>query len=289
MMNRVDNLLLEDNVAGTLELATARLMHASPSPRLDAEVLLMHVAGISRAELLAYPERRLQPLQRRRLKALLERRRRGEPVAYLRGTREFWSMELRVSRDTLIPRPETELLVEQALERIPKDAESTVFDIGTGCGAIALALAKERPRCRIFATDCSAAALRIARRNIIANGLTRVQLRAGEWFAALASERAHLIVCNPPYIRRDDPHLKLGDVRFEPECALIAGADGLDAIRHVVQHARYQLHDHGWLLLEHAYNQGPAVAQFMQHCGYREIHCYRDGTGLERVSAGRLC
>lgn len=284
----VDTLLLEHSIAGVLRLATAQLMHASASPRLDAEVLLMHIAAISRAELLAHPQRRLNQVQRRRLKALLERRSRGEPVAYLRGMREFWSMELSVSRATLIPRPETELLVEQALERFPKNGESTLFDIGTGCGAIALALAKERPRCHIIATDCSVAALRIARRNAIAHGLTRVQLRAGEWFTPLAAERAHLIVSNPPYIRRDDAHLKLGDVRFEPESALIAGTDGLDAIRHVAQHARHHLHNGGWLLLEHAYDQGRAVADLMQRCGYREINCYQDGAGLDRVSAGCL-
>ena len=248
----------------------------------------MHVAGISRAELLAHPERRLGPRQRRRLKTLIERRRRGEPVAYLRGTREFWSLELTVSHDTLIPRPETELLVEQALARIPKDSELTLFDIGTGCGAIALALAKERPRCRIVATDCSPSALRIARQNALTNGLEHVQLRAGEWFAALAGEYAYLIVSNPPYVRCDDAHLRFGDVRFEPECALIAGPDGLDAIRHVTRYARQHLHRGGWLLLEHAYDQGPAVAQLMQRHGYRETKCYRDGAGLDRVSAGRV-
>lgn len=248
----------------------------------------MYVAGISRGELLAHPERRLHPRQRRRLETLIERRRRGEPVAYLRGTREFWSLELKVSRATLIPRPETELLVEQALARIPRDSELTLFDIGTGCGAIALALAKERPRCRIIATDCSRSALRVARQNTIANGLEHVQLRVGAWFAPLAGECAHLIVSNPPYIGRNDVHLTAGDVRFEPERALIAGPDGLDAIRHVTQYARHHLHRGGWLLLEHAYDQGPAVAHLMQRHGYREINCYRDGAGLHRVSAGRV-
>lgn len=248
----------------------------------------MHVAGMSRAELLAHRERHLGQPQRRTLKALIERRRRGEPVAYLRGTREFWSLELAVSHDTLIPRPETELLVEQALARIPQDSEWTLFDIGTGCGAIALALAKERPRCRIVATDCSHAALRVARQNVLANELQHVRLRAGEWFTPLAGERAHLIVTNPPYVRCDDLHLRLGDVRFEPQGALLAGQDGLDAIRHVTQYARQHLYRGGWLLLEHAYNQGYAVAQLMQGHGYRELSCYRDVAGLDRVSAGRV-
>jgi release factor glutamine methyltransferase len=278
----------QHTIEHALKSATAALVHTSTSPRLDAEVLLMHVAGISRAELLAHPERCLGPPQRRRLKALIERRRRGEPVAYLRGTREFWSLELTVSHDTLIPRPETELLVEQALARIPEDSDLTLFDIGTGCGAIALALAKERPRCRIIATDCSPSALRIAQQNILANGLEQVQLRAGEWFAPVVGEYAHLIVSNPPYIQRDDAHLRLGDVRFEPECALTAGPDGLDAIRHVTQYARQHLHSGSWLLLEHAHDQGPAVARLMQRHGYREIRCYRDGAGLDRVSAGRV-
>ncbi len=278
----------QHTIEDALRLATAALVHASTSPRLDAEVLLMHVAGISRAELLAHPEWRLHSPQHRRLEALLERRRRGEPVAYLRGTREFWSLELAVSHDTLIPRPETELLVEQALARIPEDSEWTLLDIGTGCGAIALALAKERPCCRIIATDRSLAALRIARQNALAHGLEQVQLRAGEWFAPVSGERAHLIVSNPPYMRRDDAHLRLGDVRFEPEGALIAGPDGLAAIRHITGHARHHLHRGGWLLLEHAYDQGPAVVHLMQHYGYREINCYRDGAGLDRVSAGRV-
>jgi release factor glutamine methyltransferase len=284
----VDTLGQQQDIDDALRSATAALMHASTTPRLDAEALLMHVAGISRAELLAHPERRLYPLQQRGLEVLLERRRCGEPVAYLRGTREFWSMELKVSRDTLIPRPETELLVEQALARIPEDSVLTLFDIGTGCGAIALALAKERPCCRIIATDRSLAALSIARQNATSHSLTHVQLRGGNWFAPLADERAHLIVSNPPYIRHDDIHLKQGDVRFEPECALIAGPDGLAAIRHITRHARHHLHGGGWLLLEHGFDQGPAVARLMQDYGYREIDCYRDGAGLDRVSAGRL-
>lgn len=278
----------QHTIENVLKSAAAALARTSVSPRLDAEVLLMHVAGTSRAELFAHPERRLLPAQRRRLETLLERRRNGEPVAYLRGTREFWSLELTVSRDTLIPRPETELLVEQALARIAEGSELTLFDIGTGCGAIALALAKERPRCHIVATDRSIAALRIARQNAIANRLEHVQLRVGEWFAPLAGERAHFIISNPPYIRRDDAHLRLGDVRFEPKRALIAGPDGLTAIRHITQHARDHLHPDGWLLLEHAYDQGRAVAQLMQRHGYREINCYRDGAGLKRVSAGRV-
>ena len=278
----------QHTIDDTLRLVSAALMHVSTSPRLDAEVLLMHVAGISRAELLAYPERRLHPLQQRRLEVLLDRRRRGEPVAYLRGMREFWSMELKVSRDTLIPRPETELLVEQALARIPENTELTLFDVGTGCGAVALALAKERPCCRVIATDHSLTALRVARQNAESHRLAHVQLRAGEWFAPLAGECAHLIVSNPPYIRRDDAHLILGDVRFEPKCALIAGQDGLAAIRHITQHARNHLHPGGWLLLEHAHDQGLAVAQLMHRHGYQEISCYYDGAGLDRVSAGRL-
>jgi release factor glutamine methyltransferase len=279
----------QHSIDDTLRLASAALMHVSTSPRLDAEVLLMHVAGISRAELLAHPERRLRPRQQHRFEGLLERRRRGEPVAYLRGMREFWSMELKVSRDTLIPRPETELLVEQALARIPENTELTLFDVGTGCGALALALAKERPCCRVVATDHSLTALRIARQNAELHSLAHVQLRAGDWFAPLAGECAHLIVSNPPYVRRDDAHLGLGDVlRFEPECALIAGQDGLAAIRRITQQARHHLHPGGWLLLEHAHDQGPAVAQLMHRQGYREIKCYRDGAGLDRVSAGRL-
>lgn len=221
----------------------------------------MHVTGLTRAQLITHADRLLTPEQETRLRALIERRVRGEPVAYLTGRREFWSLELAVTPAVLIPRPETELLVEQALARIPADAESTIADLGTGSGAIALAIARERPRCRVIATDASPAALDVARENARRLGIGNVEFHSGEWFTPLAGLRFHLIVSNPPYVAEGDPHLDQGDLRFEPRAALVAGADGLDAIRRLIHEAPAYLRPGGWLLLEHGAEQGPAVEQ----------------------------
>ncbi len=270
-----------------LEQATAKLRHASPSPRLDAEVLLMRVCGLDRAELVRRSDRALSDEQARHLEALVTRRRAGEPVAYLTGTREFWSMELDVSPATLIPRPETELLIELALECIPSDARWTIFDVGTGCGAIALALAKERPQCRIIASDRCANALQIADRNAKKHGLSQVEFRVGDWLAPLAGEHAHIIVSNPPYVREGDPYLRDPALRFEPAHALLGGCDGLGGIRHLVQHARQHLHVDGWLLLEHGHEQADAVTDLMRRCGYRHISTHRDYAQRDRASRAR--
>ncbi|MDX1488404.1 MAG: peptide chain release factor N(5)-glutamine methyltransferase, partial [Acidiferrobacterales bacterium] len=219
--------------------------------------------------------------------ALVMRRYAGEPVAYLTGTREFWSMELDVSPATLIPRPETELLIELALECIPANSRWTIFDIGTGCGAIALALAKERPRCRIIASDCCVDALQIADKNAKKHGLSRVEFRAGRWLAPFMGERAHIIVTNPPYVGQGDPHLGDPALNFEPVHALLAGRDGLDGIRHLIRHAHPYLHGNGWLLLEHSHEQAGAVTRLMRRGGYRHISTHRDYAGCERASRGR--
>lgn len=192
---------------------------------------------------------------RARFEALLARRQAGEPVAYLLGRQGFWSLELEVSPATLIPRPETELLVELALARLPAGQSLRVADLGTGSGAIALALARERPQAHVVATDASAEALTVARRNAARLGLGRVEFRDGDWLVPLAQERFDLIASNPPYIEQDDPHLAQGDLRFEPPAALASGADGLDAIRVIVRDAGRHLHPGGWLLLEHGWNQ----------------------------------
>ena len=192
----------------------------------------MHVCGLDRSSLITRSDIALTGEQQHKLENLLGRRKRGEPAAYITGVREFWSMELNVSSATLIPRPETELLVEKALERIPENAEWTIADLGTGSGAIALALAKERPKCRVIATDVSPAALDVARSNRDKFDFRNIELRAGDWFAPLAGESLDMIVSNPPYVRAKDPHLQKGDVRYEPAAALVSGPDGLDAIRH---------------------------------------------------------
>ena len=274
-------------VGSALQETIRLLTSASATPRLDAEVLVMHVCRLDRGKLITHSQTELTGDQRQQINELSARRRQGEPVAYLTGWREFWSMELAVSPATLIPRPETELLVEKTLAHIPRDAEWTLADLGTGSGAIALALAKERPRCRVIATDISPAALNVARSNAAKFGLTHVEFREGRWFEPLAGMKLDVIVSNPPYVRADDPHLKHGDVRFEPQQALIAGPDGLDAIRHIVAASAAHLTAGGWLLLEHGHDQ-TAAATLLQQYGYATIHCYSDLSGQDRVSEGRL-
>ncbi|HLW74800.1 MAG TPA: peptide chain release factor N(5)-glutamine methyltransferase, partial [Gammaproteobacteria bacterium] len=203
--------------------AAARLKDASDSPRLDAELLLAHALGRERSYLHAHPEMRLESAEARAFEQLLAARSRGEPIAHLTSKREFWSLPLTVTPATLIPRPETELLVELALERIPQGSDSTLLDLGTGSGAVALAVAKERPRCRVTATERSPEALHVAIRNAAMLGMGNIEFLEGDWYVPLPDRRFKVIVSNPPYVRDDDPHLATGDVRFEPRTALAAG------------------------------------------------------------------
>ena len=274
-------------VGAALRKALHELELTSPTPRLDAEVLLMHVGGLDRSKLITRDETALTGEQQQRLDNLLERRKRGEPVAYLAGVREFWSMELNVSPATLIPRPETELLVEKALDRISLDAEWTIADLGTGSGAMGLALAKERPHCRVIATDISPAALEVAKSNARKFSLANVEFREGDWFTPLAGETLDMIVCNPPYVRADDSHLQQGDVRFEPAIALVSGNDGLDAIRHLAEYALKLLRPGGWLMFEHGSDQAGAIDELLHRHGYRDIVSHRDLAGHVRVTACR--
>jgi release factor glutamine methyltransferase len=272
-------------LGAVIEQAAVTLRASSPTPRLDAEVLVMHVCGLDRSDLIRLDRLAVTDAQRRRLDELVARRRRGEPVAYLTGVREFWSLELDVSPAVLIPRPETELLVEKALACIPSEAAWTIADLGTGSGAIALAVAKERPRCRIIATDISPAALDVARTNAVKSGLTNIDFREGDWLAPFAGETLDMILGNPPYIRSDDPHLMEGDVRFEPPGALNAGPEGLEAIRQIALLARSHLRPGGWLLLEHGWDQADVFGALLRRLGYRAIVCHRDLAGHERVTA----
>ncbi|TAM43761.1 MAG: peptide chain release factor N(5)-glutamine methyltransferase [Gammaproteobacteria bacterium] len=274
-------------LATALREAAVALTPSSPSPRLDADVLLRHVTGCSPADLVARAERILTDDEARRLDALTTRRRAGEPVAYLTGEREFWSMTLKVTPAVLIPRPETELLVERALAHVPADARWTVADVGTGSGAIALAIARERPRCRVIASDRSPEALAVARANAHQLGIANVEFFEGEWLEPLGKLSPEMVVSNPPYVRADDPHLNEGDVRFEPKGALIGGADGLDAIRALAQQAFACLMPGGWLLLEHGYDQATAVAAILTEAGFCEIACHRDLAGHDRVTECR--
>jgi len=272
-----------------LATATERLQGASDSARLDAELLLCHVLGVNRTYLYTWPERKLDEAQLRALEPLLGRREGGEPVAHILGKREFWSLELVVSADTLIPRPETELLVEAALERIPFDAEWRIADLGTGSGAIALAIASERPACHITAVERTPGALEVAQQNADRLGITNVTFHLGSWFEPLVDQRFELIVSNPPYIPRQDPHLGEGDVRFEPVSALVAGEDGLDDIRFLVANAPQYLKAPGWLMLEHGYDQGEAVVSLLRESGYGEVDDLVDMPGHGRVAVGCWC
>ncbi len=266
-----------------LHRAVAALRETSPSARLDAEALVTHITGFSRAELMTRDRHLLSARQTTNLFRLVERRATGEPIAHLIQKREFWSLELMVSPATLIPRPETEVLVEQALAVIPTNVAWAVADLGTGSGAIALALAKERPRCQVIAIDSAPAALDVARENARRHELTNVEFLQGSWFEPL-DRCVDLVVSNPPYIRNNDPHLACGDVRFEPDYALLGGADGLDTIRYIVAHAKDYLYPGGKLLLEHGYDQGIAVCSLMQHHGYVNVACHQDIACRDRVS-----
>ncbi|MDG4555750.1 MAG: peptide chain release factor N(5)-glutamine methyltransferase [Candidatus Competibacter sp.] len=270
-----------------LDQATQRLAATGETPRLEAELLLAAALERPRGYLHAWPERVPEPERTARFVAWLDRRRAGEPIAYLLGRREFWSLELEVTPDTLIPRPETELLVELALERLPAGRPLAIADLGTGSGAVALALAAERPTARVVATDRSPAALAVARRNARRLNLPSVEFREGDWCAPLAGERFELMASNPPYVAAIDACWRRGDLRFEPTEALVAGEDGLDALRLIVAHAPACLRSGGWLLLEHGYDQGEAVPALLRERGFVDVSDHRDVAGLSRTSAGR--
>ncbi len=266
---------------------SARQLEAvSDSPHLDAEILLARALDRPRSHLKAWPGNRPASEQLARFMELLERRLRGEPLAYILGEREFWSMRLAVTPDTLIPRPDTEILVEAALDRIPRDARCRVLDLGTGTGAIALAIRQERPLADVHASDASTAALDVARRNAEQLKLD-VHFHAGAWWEPFTGWQFDVVVSNPPYIAAGDAHLERGDVRFEPQAALVAGTDGLDDIRMIVADARRFLAPGGWLLLEHGFDQAASVRELLANAGFDELRCIRDLGGNDRVSVGR--
>lgn len=260
---------------------------ASDSPAADADCLLCAVLACSRTWLRTWPERTLTDEQYERLLRLAERRETGEPIAHLLGEREFWSLPLQVSAATLIPRPDTEVLVEQALARVPVDATGVrVLDLGTGTGAIALALKSERPGVDVWAVDRIAAACELARDNATRLALT-IEVRCGSWFEPVLEERFTLIVSNPPYIDEQDPHLEQGDVRFEPRSALVAASAGLADLQHIVTQAPEHLLSGGWLLLEHGWQQGQAVRDLLLQRGFSSVATVRDYGDQERVTLGQ--
>lgn len=276
-------------IRSALQQATQTLAPSSDSARLDAELLLCKVLAKHRSYLFTWPEQELSSEHYAEFHSLVNQRLQGNPVAYLLGHREFWGMELEVSAATLIPRPDTELIVQLALERLVSYTAPKLLDLGTGTGAIALALAKERPDATIIALDKSAEALAIAERNQLKLRLNNVRLMHSDWFSALdTASYFDLIISNPPYIAEFDPHLEQGDLRFEPRSALSSGVDGLKDLSYLIQTAPPHLKDLGWLLLEHGYDQGLVVNQLLKNTGYTEIACYQDLGGNDRVSLGRF-
>ena len=259
----------------------------SPTARLDAELLLAAALGKSRSYLHTWPEKIVSSEAALAFSDFLLRRRGGEPVAYILGQQGFWKLDLEVAPHTLIPRPDTELLVEAALELLPQ-TPARVLDLGTGSGAIALALANERPAWQVTAVDRVPEAVALAERNRQRLGLNNATVLSSHWFSALDGQRFHLIISNPPYIASSDPHLAEGDVRFEPASALVAGVDGLDDLRLIIAQAPKHLEADGWLMLEHGYDQAEAVRELLSAQGFSEVHSRTDLGGHQRISLGRL-
>ncbi len=263
----------------------AKLLHGcSESALLDAEILLCKVIEKDRAYLRTWPERELSDVQYQGFVALTNKRRQGEPIAYLTCTREFWSREFLITPDVLIPRPETELLVELCLQFIPHDKPCKVIDLGTGSGIIAITIAAERPNALVSATDISPAALHVAKANAAKHKVAYIQFYQSHWFADLPESKFDLIVSNPPYVAEDDPHLHKGDLRFEPPTALIAEDNGLADIKTIAKTALNLLKTSGYLLLEHGYNQQESVYALLHSLGYKGIKTYDDLAGHPRVT-----
>lgn len=273
-------------ISELLAEASRLLTASSDSPRLDAEILLCHLLDKDRAYLIAWPEKELEPDLAETYQQYLQRRLKGEPIAYITGHKEFWSLNLNVSPDTLIPRPETEHLVEYIIEHFPADKPIRLVDLGTGSGAIALAIASERPRWSILATDQSPEALQIARQNTMQLKLDSVEFRPGRWFQPLENELFDIIVSNPPYIAERDEHLSLGDVRFEPVSALASGPDGLDDIRQIADQARQHLKPGGLLIIEHGYDQKQKIFDIFTSMGYLKISQLDDIARKPRITLG---
>ncbi len=310
MQHTIQSILTRDKAA--LEAA---LGPDAGSARIEVQMLLQQVLGVSRAHLLAHPEQALNEAQEASCRTLLQRRLAGEPLAYILGEREFFGLNFRVTRATLIPRPETELLVELALQRIPSppaplpqvgEGRSAsplpltgeggrqagrgfrVLDLGTGSGAIALSIAHARPDIEVTAVDASQEALDVARENARRLNIGNVRLLRSDWLSTLAGERFDLIVSNPPYIAENDAHLAQGDLRFEPRGALASGTDGMDDIRRIVAGAKEHLNRGGWLLFEHGYDQAERARERLGAAGYAEVFSAHDLAGIERVSGGMI-
>jgi release factor glutamine methyltransferase len=253
----------------------------------EAELMLCRATGLTRTQLRTYPEKEMSDAQQTQLSRWVERRLQGEPIAYILGDTEFYGLKLSVTTDTLIPRQDTELLVDAALELIPERAPWTVLDMGTGSGAIAIAIAHHRPIAQVTALDASKTALAVAQDNACGLRLPSVRFMHSDWFSNLSHRRFDLIVSNPPYIAQNDPHLQQTSLPYEPMSALTSGVDGLDDIRHLIAQAPKHLNSDGWLLLEHGYDQGVAVRQLMQSAGFNAIATHRDYGNNDRITLGQ--
>lgn len=285
-MSQTFDLSVLPDVQTALNWAVGQLT-ASDTARLDSECLLAECVGQNRTWLFTWSDKLLTEEQWQCFQALIAERATGQPVAYLLGYREFWGLTLKVSPDTLIPRPDTEDLVAKVLELMPQ-TEAKVADLGTGTGAIALALASEKPQWQITACDFHPGAVALAEKNRARLGFSQVRVLQSDWCQALESGVYDLIASNPPYIEADDPHLSQGDVRFEPLSALTAGADGLDDIRRITGEAKRCLKSGGWLVMEHGYNQAEAVQAILRAAGYNAVETCQDMAGLDRMTLGRL-
>jgi len=280
---------MSSSIGGLLDSLTQQFSTVSDSARVDAEVLLCFVSQKNRTWLYTWPERELTEPQSLQLQPLVKRRLLGEPVAYLTGQREFWSLTLQVSSDTLIPRPDTELLVEVALELFSDRSHEklNIVDLGTGTGAIALAVASEQPNWQIIGLDRIPAAVQLAQRNQQQLQIPNASFLESDWFSSLEKQRFDLIVSNPPYIEQQDPHLKQGDVRFEPRSALVAKGDGLLDIKKIIDQAPGYLVEQGWLLFEHGYQQADAVRNLLNERGFVAVQTRSDLAGHERATLGQ--
>lgn len=256
-------------------------------PYHDVRILLQSVLKVNHAYLIAHPEQSLIPTQIQTFQLLVTRRVSGEPIAYILGEREFYSLKFKVNPSVLIPRPETELLVDLALEKISSDIPCKVLDLGTGSGAIAITIAKLRLLANVTAVDSSVDAIAIAKKNAKYLNVSNVHVIKSDWFEGLAGERFDLVISNPPYVIFDDPHLSQGDLRFEPQLALAAGLDGMDCIRLIISSAASHLNVGGWLLIEHGYNQAKMSRQLLKKAGFSNIFSRSDLAGIMRVSCGR--
>lgn len=278
--------MMDNSIQTALSYGKQVLLAEESEAIRSAEILLQHSLEVSRTYLYAHSDQTLSQYEYERYQTMLAQRKQGMPIAYITGQRSFWTFELGVSTDTLIPRSETELLVERSLALADPLQSMTVLDLGTGSGAIALALASERPHWRITACDQSAPALAIAEKNARSLQITSIQFVLSNWLQAF-HQQFDMIVANPPYLSADDPHMQQGDLRFEPQSALVSGQDGLDALRTIIHESYQHLTNQGILLVEHGYNQGTAVRDLFVRYGYQDTHSVRDEQGHLRVCTGR--